>query len=242
MRDNMRTEAEKGPHAGNRLDMARLKKTIASRLVFLFIFFGLVLFLPAGTFRYWQAWVYVTILFIPMLGVLAYLIRKDPELLDRRMRIREKERRQKTIITAGSLVFLGIYLLPGLDRRYGWSSVPVVVVIVADILVLGGYGFFVRVLKENSYASRIVEVTREQTVITTGPYALIRHPMYLAIMIMSVFAPLALGSYWAVVPALSLILVLVARIRNEEKVLLAELPGYREYVERIRYRLIPRIW
>jgi protein-S-isoprenylcysteine O-methyltransferase Ste14 len=137
---------------------------------------------------------------------------------------------------------LGVYLLPGFDRRCGWSSVPVYVVIIADILVLAGYGIFVRVLKENRYASRIVEVEEKQEVIMTGPYALVRHPMYLAIMIMYVFTPLALGSYWAGLPALSLIFVLVARIRNEEKVLLAELSGYREYMQRVRYRLIPRIW
>jgi len=226
----------------SRIDKARLKKTIAVRVVSVLIFFGLIFFWPAGTFRYWQAWVYMAILLIPMLGVIAYFITRDPELLERRMRAKEKERRQKTIIGLSSLVFIGIYLLPGFDRRYGWSSVPVIVVIAADVIILAGYGFFVRVLKENRYASRIVEVAEKQPVITTGPYAMVRHPMYLAILIMYVFTPLALGSYWAVIPALSLTLVLVARIENEEKVLIRELSEYREYMRQVRYRLIPGIW
>jgi len=235
-------EKDQNQESGNRLDMSRLKKTVVVRFVLFLIVLGLIFFLPAGTFRFWQAWVYIAIVFFLMLGAFAYLIRRDPELLERRMRAREKERRQKTITGFAALSFLGVYLLPGFDRRFGWSSVPVIIVIAADVLVLVGYGLFVRVLKENRYASRIVEVEEKQTVITTGPYALVRHPMYTAIMVMYVFTPLALGSYWAVLPALFLILVLVARIRNEEKVLLAELPGYPEYVERVRYRLIPGIW
>ncbi len=233
---------DQGANAVSRVDFARLKKMIALRLVFLALVLGLVFFWPAGTFRFWQAWVYVAILFIPMLVVFVYFIRRDPELLERRMKAREKERRQKTIIGLSSLVFIGIYLLPGLDRRYGWSSVPVIVVIAADIIILAGYGLFVRVLKENRYASRIVEVAEKQPVITTGPYAVVRHPMYVAVGIIYVLSPLALGSYWAMLPSLLVILVLVARITNEEKVLLAELAGYREYVRRVRYRLIPGIW
>ncbi|MDH4272494.1 MAG: isoprenylcysteine carboxylmethyltransferase family protein [Candidatus Aminicenantes bacterium] len=225
-----------------RVDIGRLKKTIIWRLAYLPLILGLIFFWPAGTFRFWQAWVYVAILFIPMLGVFAYFIRRDPELLERRMKAKEKERRQKTIIGLSSLVFIGIYLLPGFDRRYGWSSVPVIVVVAADIIILGGYGLFVRVLKENRYASRIVEVAEKQPVIMTGPYAVVRHPMYVAVGIIYVLSPLALGSYWAMLPALLVILVLVARISNEEKVLIRELSEYREYMQRVRYRLIPGIW
>jgi protein-S-isoprenylcysteine O-methyltransferase Ste14 len=233
---------DQGAAAKPPVDIPRLKKTVGVRSVIVLLVLGLLFFWPAGTFRYWQAWVYIAILFIPMLCVFIYLIRNDPELLERRMKAREKERRQKSIQLVGGLFFLVIYLLPGFDRRYGWSSVPVAVVIAADILVLAAYGFFVRILKENSYASRIVEVEKNQKVITTGPYAVVRHPMYVAIIIMYVFAPLALGSYWAAIPALSLIPILAARIRNEEKMLLMGLPGYQEYVQRVRFRLIPGIW
>jgi protein-S-isoprenylcysteine O-methyltransferase Ste14 len=201
-----------------------------------------VLFLPAGTLSYWQAWVYLAIIFIPVLIVLAYLIKNDPILLERRLRMRETEAQQKLIIKLSYIWFLIAFLLPGLDKRFGWSSVPIVVVLVADVLVLSGYGLFVLVLRENRYASRIIEVERQQEVITTGPYALVRHPMYLGVSLMYVLSPLALGSYWGMPPAALLIVLLVARIRNEESVLLSDLKGYREYTEKTRYRLLPGVW
>jgi protein-S-isoprenylcysteine O-methyltransferase Ste14 len=224
------------------VNVAGLKKTVAIRVVLAFVGMGLVFFLPAQTLRYWQAWVYMFILLVPMLFVMAWLFRNNPELLARRMRARERERRQRNIQMFGSLVFLGIFLVPGLDRRFGWSSVPPAVVIIADFLVLLAYGLIAVVFKKNRYASRVVEVENGQTVITSGPYRLVRHPMYLGVLIMYILSPLALGSYWAVLPALLLIFVLIARIRNEEKVLAAELGGYREYMQRVRYRLIPGIW
>jgi protein-S-isoprenylcysteine O-methyltransferase Ste14 len=199
-------------------------------------------FLPAGTLFYWEAWVYLGILFIPMLFVLFYLIRREPDLLERRLRAKEKEAEQKRIVTLFALYFLAVFLLPGFDHRYGWSDVPVPVVLVADLIILLGYGFFVLVLLENRYASRTIEVEAQQPVITTGPYAWVRHPMYLAVLIMYIFSPLALGSYWAVLLTLPLIALLVARIRNEEKVLLRELAGYEAYLQATRYRLIPGVW
>jgi protein-S-isoprenylcysteine O-methyltransferase Ste14 len=240
--ENQRPDRDQTSQPGNRVNVARLKRTVALRFVLFPVVLGLMFFWPAGTFRYWQAWTYMAILLVPMLFIIVDLLKKDPELLESRIRTREKERRQKTIVILASLFFVSAYLLPGFDRRYGWSSVPVFVVVVADILVLAGYGLFVRVLKENRYASRVVEVTERQQVITTGPYTLVRHPMYLAIAVMFVLSPLALGSYWGMLSGFLLIFVLTARIRNEEKVLLAELPGYREYVGRVRYRLIPGIW
>jgi len=224
------------------VDMGRLKKMVAIRLVLFLIVMGLIFFWPAGTFRYWQAWTYIAILFIPILGVVAYFLRKDPELLERRMRTREKEPAQKNLMIISSFVFLFVFLLPGFDRRFGWSSVPVFVIIIADIIILAGYGLFVLAMKENRYASRVIEVEDKQKVITSGPYAVVRHPMYLAAMPIYILSPLALGSYWAVLPAILLIFVLVARIKNEEKVMIKELPGYREYLQRVRFRLIPRIW
>ena len=224
------------------VDVGRLKKAVAIRVILVFVVMGLMFFLPAGTFRYWQAWVYTSLLLIPMLFVITWFFRKDPEFLERRIRMKEKEHGQKSIITLGSIVILTAFVLPGFDRRFGWSSVPLAIVLISDFLVLIGYGCCVLVFKENRYASRVVEVTEEQSVITTGPYSRIRHPMYLGVLIMYIFSPLALGSYWAVLPALLLIFVLVARIRNEEKVLAEKLPGYREYLQRVRFRLIPGIW
>lgn len=201
-----------------------------------------MLFLPAGTLAYWEAWVYLAILLIPMTFALIYLYRKAPELLERRMRVREKEATQRKIINLSLLYFLVVFMLPGFDKRFGWSNVPVGMVIVGDLVVLLGYCFILVVFRENQYASRVVEVNEGQQVINTGPYALVRHPMYLGVTLMYVFSPLALGSYWAMIPALLIIPILVMRIRNEEEVLSRELAGYSAYIQQTRYRLLPGIW
>ena len=201
-----------------------------------------VFFLPAGTFAYWEAWVYLAILFIPMLFVVIYLLKNDRELLARRMKVREREAEQKLIIKLSYIPFLLAFLLPGFDKRFGWSNVPVGVVVLADILVLLGYGIVFLVFRENRYASRIIEVEQEQTVISSGPYAIVRHPMYLGSLLLYILSPLALGSYWAMIPAILIIPIIVARIRNEESVLVRDLNGYQEYMQKTRYRLIPGIW
>jgi protein-S-isoprenylcysteine O-methyltransferase Ste14 len=199
-------------------------------------------FLPAGTWAYWEAWLYLGILLIPLFFVLIYLLKNDPGLLVRRMRLREKEEQQKLIIKLSYIPFLLAYLLPGFDKRFGWSNVPVWVVVVADILVLLGYGLIFLVFRENSYASRIIEVEQGQNVISSGPYAMVRHPMYLGSILLFVLSPLALGSYWAMIPAILAIPVIVARIWNEESVLVRDLKGYPEYMQKTRYRLIPGLW
>jgi len=201
-----------------------------------------MLFLPAGTFHYWQAWGYLAILTIPMVLVMTYLIRKDPELLERRMRMREKEAEQRSIIKLSILFFFAAFLIPGFDKRFGWSSVPIEVIIIADAIVVGGYLLFALVLRENRYASRIIEVEKKQKVIATGPYAVVRHPMYSGALLMYGFSPLALGSYWGMIPNALLLIIIVARIRNEEKVLNQKLEGYREYTQKVKYRLAPGIW
>jgi protein-S-isoprenylcysteine O-methyltransferase Ste14 len=198
--------------------------------------------IPAGTFAYWEAWVYTTILFIPMLFAFGYLIKNDPDLLVRRMKIKEKEKKQQLIIKLSYIPFIFIFLLPGFDKRFGWSTVPLAIVIIADILVLLGYGIFFLVLKENPYASRIVEVEPEQTVITSGPYAKVRHPMYSGVLLLYSSSALALGSYWTLIPAVFIIPILVARILNEEEVLERDLDGYQEYMQKTHYRLIPGVW
>lgn len=224
------------------LDLGRLKRTVFLRFGMAGPLLAAMFFIPAGTLDYWQAWVYLAILLLPMGLVLAWLLKNDPKLLERRMRTREKERKQQTIILLSYPVFLAAFLLPGLDRRYAWSRVPVWLVLLADLVVLAGYIFFARVLKENRFLSRVVEVDRDQRVIDTGPYAVVRHPMYAGMLPLYLFSPLALGSFWALIPAAPLLPVIVARILNEEKVLARDLPGYAEYRRRVKYRLLPGLW
>ena len=220
----------------------KLSVSVLSRLVFAVPVVGLFLFVPAGTLRYWQAWMYLGTLFIPMFFVFGYLLKNDPELLERRMQTKEKETRQNQILKFGYPLFIAAFILPGFDIRYGWSNMPAIISVLADIVVFTGYLLFFFVLRENSYASRVVEVEQDQKVISTGPYALVRHPMYLGVLMMYGCSPLALGSWWALIPAASIIFVLVERIKNEEEVLLRELPGYTEYRQKTRFRMIPGIW
>ena len=220
----------------------KLIAAVSIRLLSGIIVISAMFFLTAGTFQYWEAWLYMFTLFIPMFFVFIYLIKKEPELLARRMKMREKEKEQKLIIKLSYIPFLIAFLLPGFDKRFGWSNVPTAVVIIADIFVLISYGVFFLVLIENPYASRIVEVESEQTVITSGPYAIVRHPMYSVVLLMYILSPLALGSYWAVVPMIFVIPVIIARILNEEKVLKRDLDGYEEYMQKTRYKIIPGVW
>jgi len=224
------------------VDTRELKRMAFRRFGGAALVLGAVFFLSAGTIRYWQAWLYLAVTFIPMALVAHNLIRTDPALVERRLTAKEERAAQSTVQRLGAVIWVATFLIPGLDQRFGWSLVPWLVVVLSDLLVLSGYLFLVRVLKENSYASRVVEVQEGQTVITTGPYALVRHPMYLGTFVMLVFSPLALGSYWALIPAALTPVFLVLRIRDEENMLLQELPGYREYTTRTRYRLIPGVW
>ena len=201
-----------------------------------------ILFLPAGTFAYWEAWVYLAILFVSLLFVAIYLLKNDPELLARRMRMREKEAAQQLIIKLSYIPFVLAFLLPGFDKRFGWSNVPAGVVVIGDLLVFVGLGMIFLALRENRYASRIIEVEQGQTVIRSGPYAMVRHPMYLGALPLYTFSPLALGSYWAMIPAIGILPFIVARVRNEERVLARDLNGYPEYMQKTLYRLIPGIW
>lgn len=203
---------------------------------------GALFFLTAGSFNYWNAWAYMAFLFLPMIFVLIYLYRNDPELLDKRTHMDEKRKTQKAVIYLGLPLYMLVFILPGLDWRYGWSVVPVFIALAADMMVFLGYLLFILVMRENSFASRVVEVQKGQKVIATGPYALVRHPMYLGGIIIYVFSPIALGSWWSLLAAVPIPVLLIIRLLNEEKLLVKSLPGYRSYMNKVRYRLIPGVW
>ena len=219
-----------------------LTTAVLARLLASIPMLGLLFFLSAGTLAYWEAWVYMAILFIPFTLAAIYLLKNDPALLERRLQMREQQIQQKWIVALFSAYLLLTFALPGFDKRFGWSATPAWVVLVADLIVLLGYGLFFLVLRENSYASRTIGIEQGQKVISSGPYSIVRHPMYLGILLMYGFSPLALGSYWGMVPLVLLPVLLMARIRNEEQVLRKELEGYEAYSRQVKYRLIPGIW
>lgn len=203
------------------LSPRQLRRITVARLLAGIVLVALGLLLPAGTIRYWEAWVFMAVLFVPMSLFAFSMLRQSPRLLERRMRTRETEPEQRRIVVASGVFILAALVLPGLDRWLGWSSVPVWLVLAADLVIFGGYLLFVRV------RGRTVEVEEGQRLITTGPYALVRHPLYLAAILIFGLTPLALGSYWGLIPAVPLAISFGFRIREEEKTLLRELPGTR---------------
>ena len=203
---------------------------------------GLMLFVPAGTLDYWQAWLFIAVLFTPVFFVAVYFLKKDPGFLERRLMLSEKEKQQKAIILASQVILLIAILIPGLDRRFGWSVVPSGLVILSDLVFLLGYFLTFLVFKENPFAGRTVEIFKGQKLVSTGLYAIVRHPMYFAQLLIYLSIPIALGSYWAFPLFLAMPVVLVYRLLNEEEVLLRGLPGYKAYCKRTPYRLIPFVW
>jgi len=206
---------------------------------------GVVVFVAAGTINYWQAWVYLFIFTITSLLTTIYLIKNDPELLKRRLRggpTAETRTSQRVIMAFTSLGFIGLLVVPGLDQRFGWSNVPVYEVIAGDTLVAIGFYFIFLVYRVNTYTSATIEIADDQKVIESGPYSLVRHPMYSSALLYLLGTPLALGSYWGLVPFVVIVPFLIWRIFDEEKMLLGELKGYEQYQRRVRYRLIPGVW
>lgn len=199
-----------------------------------------ILFIPAGTIKFWEAWILWSGFSLITVFIAAYFAKKNPEFLSRRTKVKEKETTKKSP-TFLKLFYLG-FILPGIDFRFNWSKEPVWLVITSNIIVLGAYIFIFLVFKENAYASTIIQVENKQQVITTGPYSIVRHPMYLGMILMSLFMPLALGSYFSLIPMLLIIPIILFRIRNEEDVLLRELTGYKDYCTKTPYRLIPFIY
>jgi len=225
-----------------RNEMKNLIRKIIIRFSLIPVFIGLLTLLPAGTFNYWQLYVYITVLVIPMIFVLFYFLKNDPQFLERRTRAKEKEKAQIIIQIIFFFIFLLGFIVSGLDRRFGWSNIPFSITLLADVVILLGYLIIFSVFKQNSYASRVVEVDNNQKVISTGLYNIVRHPMYVGVIIMFIPTPIALGSYWGLIPMANIPFAIVLRILNEEAILIRELPGYKEYCQKTKYRLIPFIW
>lgn len=219
-------------------------KAFVGLLQFL-VFLWAVLFMSAGTFDYWQAWVFLGEFAIITTAITLYLVIRDPELLARRIKAgasAEQRFGQKVIQAAAKIAFLAQIALPGIDRRFGWSSVPLYACIAGAVVVAFGLYFVFRVFRENTFASATIEVRASQRVISTGPYAWVRHPMYIGALIMLAGVPPALGSWWGLLALIPMTLLIVWRLLDEEKFLLQSLPGYAEYREKVRWRLVPWIW
>jgi protein-S-isoprenylcysteine O-methyltransferase Ste14 len=206
---------------------------------------GALLFGCAGTLRYWLAWVYLSLFFALSAIITLDLLRRDPALLQRRMKggpTAEGRPLQRLIMLGASLGFVSLHVVPALDFRYGWSSVPMTGVVIGDALFTVGFGFIGRVYRENTFTSATIEVSAGQRVIDTGPYAVVRHPMYASALLYLIGTPLALGSYWGFLGLAFMLPFLVWRLLDEEHLLAQELPGYAAYQARVRYRLIPGLW
>lgn len=225
--------------------------SLASRLVFRFVFllivFAGLLFIPAGTLKFWPGWGFLSVSFIPSILGFSYFYKHDPELVERRLQSKEKVTEQKLLIRLLRPFFGAAFVLPGFDYRFGWSrgflgAEPIWLMLISQAAILGGFLLVFWVLKVNSFASRTIRVEVGQKVISSGPYSMVRHPMYLGSILFWLSTPLALGSYVAWPAFAALVPFYVFRLLNEEKVLRQELPGYPEYCLRTRYRLVPFVW
>jgi protein-S-isoprenylcysteine O-methyltransferase Ste14 len=214
-------------------------------IIILAVVMGVLVFIPAGTVHYWEAWAYLSIFTAGSVFTTIYLMITDRALLERRMKggpTAETRPAQKLIMLVASIGFLALLVVPGLDRRFGWSRVPIAVVVAGHLMVATGFFLIALVYRENTFTSAIVEVAANQKVISTGPYAIVRHPMYASASLYLFGTPLALGSYWDLLPVAAMIPFLIWRIFDEERLLATELPGYIEYEKRVRYRLLPHVW
>ena len=203
---------------------------------------GLLVFLPAGTVDYFNGWLFMGSLFVPMLIAGVVMMIKNPSLLKSRLKAKENQTEQSLVIKLSGLMFLGGFIVAGLDFRFGWSNLPKAVIIASAILFLFSYVLYAEVLRENTYLSRTIEVQQGQKVIDTGLYGIVRHPMYSATLLLFMSMPLILGSLYSFVIFLAYPLIIAKRIKNEEDFLERELAGYREYKNKVKYRLIPFIW
>lgn len=203
---------------------------------------GALLFLPAGSLAFFNAWLFIGLLFVPMLILGIVLLVKSPDLLKKRLDAKEKQNAQKGVVAISALLFLAGFIVAGLDFRFGWSHMPAWAVAVASAILLISYALYAEVMRENAYLSRTIEVQNGQKVVDTGLYGIVRHPMYAVTIWLFLAIPVLLGSLYALLCFLPYIPVIVVRIHNEEKLLCAELDGYEEYKKRAKYRLLPLIW
>ena len=225
--------------------MDRLQRKAFRGLLILFLMMAALLFVTAGTIRYWQAWVYLAVFFGASFLITLYLAKYDPALLKRRLSggpWAEKEQTQKIIMAFTSIGFLALIVTPALDFRFGWSAVPLPIVAAGNVLVVIGYAIIFLVYKENTFTSATIEVAKDQRVISTGPYALVRHPMYAGGLLYLLGTPLALGSWWGLAAFAATLPFLIWRLVDEEAFLVKNLPGYAEYREKVRFRLMPGVW
>lgn len=204
-----------------------------------------IFFIPAWSLRFWEGWVYLAIMGAASLAIILYLATYDDALIGRRLKagpVAEKEKSQKIIQTFTAAAGVILFLVPGFDFRWQWSNVPTTLIVLGDVGVVAGYVIIFLVFRENTYASSIIEVAESQKVISTGPYAVVRHPMYAGAILIFFATPLALDSWWAFIPAIIVSAIVAVRLVDEEKFLAARLTGYEDYRRQVRYRLIPGIW
>ena len=203
---------------------------------------GLLIFLPAGTLYYTYGWLLIILLFVPMLIAGFVMLAKSPDFLKKRLDAKEKQGTQKGVVAFSGLLFIAGFVVAGLDFRFGWSTMPTWVVIIASVLFLVAYALYAEVMRENAYLSRTVKVEEGQTVVDTGMYGIIRHPMYAVTILLFLMIPLVLGSWYALIAFAFYPAVIVVRLKDEEDLLTRELPGYAEYKEKVKYRIIPFVW
>ena len=221
----------------NKLSLQALTKTIMG-----FVFICVLLFLPAGTFRYWNAWLFMEVLFVPMIILGIVMLFKSPDLLKKRLDAKEKEGEQKWVVVLSGIMFMSAFVVAALNFRFSWHSLPDCVIWISVAMFLLSYLMYAEVIRENAFLSRTIEVQENQKVIDTGLYGIVRHPMYFATIILFLSIPLILGSLISFFIMLAYIPIIAIRINNEERVLEKGLKGYKEYKQKVRYKLIPFIW
>ena len=203
---------------------------------------GLLIFLPAGTLRYTYGWLFIGLLFVPMLIAGFVMLAKSPEFLRKRLDAKEKQTAQKGVVAVSGLMFIAGFVMAGLDFRFGWSNMPAWMVVAASVLFLIAYALYAEVMRENAYLSRTIKVEEGQTVVDTGMYGIVRHPMYAVTILLFLMIPLMLGSWYALIAFAFYPAVIVVRLKDEEDLLIKELPGYAAYRQKVKYRLIPFVW